>query len=234
LLGYNYLRFDDPLEFGQKYQIGGVSMRHASVLNWRFIPINFYYNFIAPAQFERYFPFIQVVRGYAGGVPPTYLGYENPYGVLVNLPAVWLAVLAPLVWWQRRRVGGDLGGWVALLAWHFAAIAGMVLVFGGATNRYMVDFLPSLLLLAGIGLLAMGAWVQDRRWRRGLVWLVVGGLTLYSSTFTLLATVQYNGLFKLQRPELHRRLAAGLNQPVYWWEQWRGADYGQCCPIISC
>lgn len=225
LLAYNYQRFDDPLEFGQKYQIGGVSMRHFSVLNWNFIPINFYFNFTATAQFARYFPFVEVIRGYAGGQPANYLGFENPYGVLPNLPVVWLALLAPAAWLLRARARG-LGRWVLILGWHAAAITGMVLMFGGATNRYMVDFLPSFLLLAGVGLLGLAEWCRSRPRMRRALFAGAAGLTVYSSAFTLLAAVQYNGLFQRQHPELYASLAKWFNRPVYAWERWHGREYG--------
>ncbi|HWA10161.1 MAG TPA: hypothetical protein VG838_11980 [Opitutaceae bacterium] len=225
LLVYNYQRFDDPLEFGQKYQIGGVSMRHFSVLNGSFIPINFYFNFLAPAQFQRYFPFVDVIRGHAGVPPVNYLGFENPYGVLPGLPVVWLALLAPAAWWAGRRAA-LLGRWLLLLGWHFVAVAGMVLLFGGATNRYMVDFLPSALLLAGLGLLALGEVTRRRpRLRRALL-AGAAGLAVYSSAFTLCAAVQYNGLFQRQHPALYARLARWCNAPVFAWERWRPPAYG--------
>lgn len=225
LLAYNYARFGDPLEFGQKYQIGGVSMRHFAVMNPKFIPINFYFNFLAPAQFQRYFPFVEVISGYRGSEPVNYLGHENPYGVLPNLPVVWLMALAPAAWWAARRTA-PLGRWLIILGWHAAAIAGMVLLFGGATNRYLVDFLPSFLLLAGLGILALGEFCRTRVRARWLALAAVGALVGYSSGFTLLAAVQYNGLFRLQHPALYASLARWGNAPVYAWERWRGSEYG--------
>ncbi len=78
LLVYNYERFGRPFEFGIRYQLGGYSVVHATLTSWRFFPINFYLEFLAPSQIQRYFPFFNVIRGYPGVRPAEWGGAEDP------------------------------------------------------------------------------------------------------------------------------------------------------------
>ncbi len=88
LLVYNYQRFGQPFEFGIRYQLGGYSVIHATLSSWRFFPINFYLEFLAPAQLQRYFPFFNVVRGYPGPQPLEWGGGRIPM-------ACWPTCLSP-------------------------------------------------------------------------------------------------------------------------------------------
>ncbi len=156
LLIYNYQRFGNALEFGIRYQLGGYSQLNLKLMSVKFIPINFYLEFLAPAQIERYFPFFQVIRGYPGIRPENWGGAEDPYGILTNMPFTWLALLAPIIWAVSFRSLRAVGAWLLVFGLGFCSVAFSVLCFGGACNRYMVDFLPMLLLVGAIGMLMAG------------------------------------------------------------------------------
>jgi tetratricopeptide (TPR) repeat protein len=77
---------------------------------------------------------------------------EDPYGILTNVPFVWLALALPLAW--RGRSGDDRRplGWLAAgLGWMTASGAAVILLLDGSCSRYEVDFLPALILLAVLG-----------------------------------------------------------------------------------
>jgi hypothetical protein len=226
LLVYNYLRFDSPFEFGQKYQLSGNPQLHAQLVAAKFFPINFYYYVLAPAQWERYFPFIQVIRGYPGVRPADYMGAEDPYGVWANMPFAWLALLAPLLWWRIYRRERDLGAWLRVLVVAFLVMAGATMCFAWAANRYMLDFLPLLLLIAAVGLLMAADRGADSRavrwfWRGGSMALIAA-----TAIFNILVAFQHNDKFRAGRADTFAWLANWFDRPALWLEGRLGQAYG--------
>jgi hypothetical protein len=226
LLVYNEQRFGQPFEFGIRYQLGGYSVLHATLTSWRFFPINFYLEFLAPSQIQRYFPFFNVIRGYQGVRPLEWGGAEDPYGLLTNMPFSWLALLAPLVWVAGFRRQRDLGGWVFIFGWGFLGVALPVLCFGGACNRYMVDFIPPLLLLALLGGLMLSRLAAGWRFGRGLVHTGIASLVAYTAIFNVFVAFQHHGFFATYRPGAFATLSRICNAPVLWWEARHPETYG--------
>ena len=226
LLIYNYERFENPWEFGQHLQLGGIEQTHLPSFSPRFIPVDFYYYFLAPAQFQRYFPFVAVIRGYLGARPDGYTGIEDPFGILPNLPWFWLGLLAPLAWAWRGRGHPELGRWLVLLGLCFFGIAGPSLCVNAAMNRYMVDFLPSLALLSAVVLLVVG--------RRGGMaaapWFLlragIAAAMFYSAAFCALAAINHNDIFATNEPAAFRAIAKVFNRPVLAWEASHPEAYG--------
>jgi hypothetical protein len=229
LLVYNNQRFGDPFEFGQKYQLSGNRQVDSDLVSPRFVPINLYFNFIAAAQLERYFPFVQVVENYPGRRPADYGGAENPYGVLPNLPICWFAIAFPLIWLRGRQRHAEVGRWFALLGGFFLAVAGAVLCFAWSANRYIVDFLPSLLLLAILAGFMVVAGLRPTSagsaWRRvsACVFLIFAAAT---AGFNVLLAVQHNDLFKQYRPNTFQSLATVFDAPALRWEEIVGQEFG--------
>ncbi len=226
LLAYNYLRFEDPFQFGQKYVLAGVYQLNAKLMDWRYLPVNFYYDFLAPSQIERYFPFFQVIRGYPWTRPEGYSGAEDPYGVLVNMPFSWLALLAPIWWAWRFRAHRELGEWLWLFLLCSGAVAMATMCFSWATNRYLVDFIPSLLLAASLGLLMGGNWGGPAMANRLLLRAGVFVAVLFTAVFNIFVAFQHNGLFKIYRPQTYETLGHWFNQPAFWWEKLHPVSYG--------
>jgi tetratricopeptide (TPR) repeat protein len=154
LMLYNTLRFDNPLEFGQRYQLGGERQIALQFFNLRYLWFNFRVYFLEPVHWNPHFPFVR-----EAAVPPLpsgYFGVQDPFGVLTNIPVVWLALAALLAW--RNRLGQPDSG----LRWFVAAVC---LLFGtcaltlglycSAAFRYEMDFLPALVLMAVVGILGL-------------------------------------------------------------------------------
>jgi tetratricopeptide (TPR) repeat protein len=128
-------------------------------------------------------------------VPPLPAGHglaeQQTFGILTNIPLVWLALAVPLAWRERSAEGRSvLGGFlaaVALLFWIGALTLGL---FFYAAGRYEVEFLPALVLLAVTGILSLeravaGQPVRRRAMRWG--WSLLLG---FSVAFNLLASVK--------------------------------------------
>jgi|GEM_PF-739485 len=225
LLAYNFVRFENPFEFGQKYQLSGNRQIDSQLVSFRFFPINAYLYLLAPAQLERYFPFFQVIRGYPGIRPADYGGAENPFGILVNLPVSWLAALAPLIWMRRFRRGSGLGTWLMIFGVSFLALAAAVMCFAWSANRYMVDFVPVLLLLALLGILMLSFAERRSPVSRMFVAAGVSGLVAYTLVFNVLITFRHE-VFRAHRPGDFAALSGWLDRPVFWWEKFHPVPYG--------
>ena len=219
LLAYNQARFGSPFEFGQRFQLSGNKQVDSQLLSFRFLPANFYYYFLAPAQLERYFPFAQVIHGLPWARPADYGGSENPYGLLPNAPFSWLALAAPLAWARWRGRDPRLGRWLALFGATFGVMAVTVMCFAWSATRYMVDFLPSLLLLAAVGLFALA-----EAGRRLLRWAAVAAVAV-TAVFVTLVTLRHD-VYRAHRADHFAGLARLFNQPVFWWEKSHPQPYG--------
>ena len=120
LMLYNALRFDNPFEFGWHYQLAGTRQVTRQFFSLRYLWFNFRVYFLEPARWSARFPFVHEIA-----VPPLpagyYTGAKHPFGVLTNIPLVWLALAAPLAWRGRSGQAGSI------LRWFVTAVA---LLFG--------------------------------------------------------------------------------------------------------
>ena len=169
LMLYNALRFDNPFEFGVRYQLAGQRQVTRQFLSLRYLWFNFRVFFLEPAHWSGRFPFVHDIT-----VPPLPAGYDTqpkqPFGVLANIPLTWLALAAPLAW--RGRSGQERGAlrwFVTAVALLFGICAVTLGLFWSASFRYEVDFLPALVLLAVVGILGFeralttpGLWRGDQ------------------------------------------------------------------------
>jgi tetratricopeptide (TPR) repeat protein len=187
LMLYNFVRFDDPLEFGQRFQLNEARQltQHFSP---RYLWFNFRVYFLEPARWSGRFPFVHAIA-----VPPLPTGHEvvqDPFGILTNIPLVWLGLAAPLAWrvhptGERSRLRAFLTG-IGLFVGVYALTLCM---YFGACFRFEVEFLPALVLLAVAGILGLEQALADRPiWRRRVRW-GWGLLLLFSVAFNLLACV---------------------------------------------
>ena len=227
LAAYNVARFGNWAEFGTHYMLAGGNQQKTGMWNLGFLPVNLYYYLVAPAEWSAYFPFVQVTGIAPFALPAGYFGEENMCGVLLTLPLIWT------LWWLWRRARSarqplpdSLRHWSAVAAGLAAGNAGLLLLLSAANNRYLVDFMPPLLILAFVGVMAWEQWA--RGWRRRLgrpVWLVALALTLF---FNVFVSFQHNDLLRVYNPAAYRRLAHAFDHVSGWWA---GATGGASGPL---
>ncbi len=156
LMLYNQLRFENPFEFGWRYQLATDRQVARQAFSPHFLWFNFRGYFLEPARWSARFPFV-----HQASLPPLPTGYDTqmtkqPFGVLANIPLTWLALAVPLAWWRRSgRTGSILRWFAAATALVFGTCAFTLGLFYASSFDYEVDFLPSLLLLAVIGILGL-------------------------------------------------------------------------------
>lgn len=212
LLLYNLLRFGSFTEFGTSYMFSGMHPQRDVMTSFRFAPVNLWYYLFAPAQLTAFFPFFQVIHMPWFAVPAGYTGEENVYGLLPNLPFLWM--LAAWIWCRR-------GAPVALRDFAlgaFALVAFNALVLcrlGGAANRYLVDLVPPLLPLACVGVFWAEEKVASTAGRVALRVLWVGTLT-WTLAFNVFVSLQHNELLRYHNPATYARLAHAFNHVSIW------------------
>ena len=212
---YNYARFGNILEFGQRYQLAGVEVAKLKLFSVEYGWFNLRHYLFAPVNWQMYFPFVREVT--VVKPPAGHLGTENPYGVLSNVPIVWMALALPLAW--RRQGPGGLRLWCLTLAVVTTACALPLFFFGGVTSRYIVDFLPGLVLLGVAGGLALeqaGAARPAWRWSARTAWT---GLLVFSIAVNFFISCEYGGWLRLRDPQGFHRLAHLFDTPVAWLEK---------------
>ncbi len=186
LMLHNALRFDSPFEFGTRYQLMGD--RPQEFFSLRYLWFNFRVYFLELARWNTQFPFVHDIR--VPLVPVGYARIEHVFGILTNIPLVWLALAVPLVWRaQSAESRFRLRGFVTVLAALFGICALTLCLYCSASTRYEMDFLPTLVLLAVVGMLSLErALACQPVWRRAVRWgwgLLLG----FSVTFNLLASI---------------------------------------------
>jgi tetratricopeptide (TPR) repeat protein len=187
---YNYLRFGNPLEFGEHYQLASDRQDTAQHFSLRYLWFDFRVYFLEPSHWSSYFPFVGQMTP-----PPLPTGHavvEDPFGILPNIPAALLALCAPLAVLARPPEGrAALGRWVAAVALVFGNSALIMDLFYGNCSRYEVEFLPLLILLAVIGILSVDRMLAGRSPWRFAVRCGWGALLIVSIGFNLLAGAEH-------------------------------------------
>jgi hypothetical protein len=222
---YNYLRFGNPVEFGLRYQFWFEDPAKTQRFAWSFFVYNLRTYWLAPAEWSRYFPFVTFIK-----LPPQpagFYGAEDPYGILPNLPFALFALGSPaLLGAGRPDAGGRLRVFSLSVAFTAASMSVVMAFFQASLNRYMVDFLPAVVLLACLGLFAVSA----RPWCRGTsaaaLTFTACLLSGYSAGFGVLASLRHNELFRAEHPVLYGRMAHRWNWLSYAYDRWHRTEYG--------
>lgn len=188
LMLYNQQRFGNLLEFGQSYQLGGDRQDRVN-FSLGYLWFNLRAYLLAPPGWSGGFPFVQ-----PAALPPPPAGHggvETPFGVLAVIPFTWFALAVPLAWrgfdGAARR---DLGLFLLAPAALFFTSALVLGGFYGTCDRYEVEFVPVLVLLATIGALGLDGLLADRGSWRLVARGAVGVTLLFSVACNLLISAR--------------------------------------------
>lgn len=146
LLGYNYLRFENFLDFGYTTLSGDPDIvenaQTYGLFSFRFAPNNLYVMFLKPPQINWGTPWPEIPKGALWPIDPTTTGMSM---FLATPPLIYLFRRYPKQWWI-------FGAWVAVL---FNVIMLGLYSNTGAHQfgyRYILDFLVPLVILLAVGL----------------------------------------------------------------------------------
>jgi hypothetical protein len=224
MAAYNDLRFGSPFDFGFRHLMNGEPVWKEDLFALRFFWYNLRVYAFAPARWVPYFPYATVARL---PVPPAgHLGSEDPFGVLPNIPFVFLAGVALVLAIRRAAWPRELRVFGMAVA---AAAIGTGLAtssFGGAINRYEVDFVPSFIVLACLGWLALVDRARPRTPSRRLAVAGFSVLLAFSVAFNVLASFGHNQLLRVEHPALYGRIAYRWNRLSLWLGELCGVRYG--------
>ena len=223
LLLYNFLRFSSFTEFGQNYQLAADNQNALRHFGLDFLWFNLQVYFWTPVRWMSYFPFI---FGADLPKPPVgQFGVENPFGILTNVPFVWMG----LGMFFSSSANGLLAVF-RLKYWFWSVfltfITSVIFIgcFGGACNRYQVEFLPALILIAVIGVFTLEERLLHSarifKWSTRILW---SGLLLYSVVFNFFASCEHWDLFRTRDPVSFSRLAHIFNSPIAYFEKFTDA-----------
>ena len=188
VLAHNYARFDQPLEFGQNFQLTSareLSNRHFG-LDYVWHNLRVYYLF--PLRWSWEFPFVSAQT--PSWSIPDYAGSEEMCGLGVTFPFLWLALAAPLAGWRRSRAERQtVGATVGAIAGLYLGVGLFLLTFFSTTERYLAEFAPALAFLALCGWLGVERWAQQVR---GGFWIFLPTVALAAATVPMGALVSFN------------------------------------------
>ncbi len=186
LMFYNVLRFDNPFEFGFRYQLAGDRQLTQQPFSFRYLWFNFRAYFLETARWSTRFPFVR--NTILAPSPPGHGPVEQTFGILVNIPLVWLALAVPLA---RRGRSPESRYCLDLFLSSAALLFGIAALTLGfyyyTAGRYEVEFMPVLVLLAVIGILGAERDLGGQPGRRRAMRWGWSVLLAFSVAFNLLA-----------------------------------------------
>jgi hypothetical protein len=205
LLGYNWARFENPLEFGLHYQLGSNGNGFPFTVGSLLRNLRVYY--FTRADVGWFFPFV------APGPKPVDYYFEQVHGQFWFLPFLAFSVFAVV------RCIGKGPGWIVartvLLAGSAWSLGSMLLVAMAPvqSNRYALDFHPMLFTVALSGFLAVAQ--AGRR-----VWTGIAGGWLAGLMFlNVAASWHVHHFFQEGNPRGYERVARWWDRAV--WPLWR-------------
>ncbi|MGH7941377.1 MAG: tetratricopeptide repeat protein [Limisphaerales bacterium] len=153
LMLYNFLRFDNPFEFGWHYQLNtSYDPTSARQFSLHYLWFNFRLYFLQWTNWSIHFPFLE--HAPLPRMPSDYdLGSAfGGTGILIRYPVLLFIAFVPSILERKlMETTSALRWFAAACLLLFIAGATTLCLFFSSSNRYEWDFLPSLLLLALIG-----------------------------------------------------------------------------------
>ena len=213
---YNYARYDSIFETGHRYQLGRdnnkVLYEKGAVINSEYIIPNAYAYLIRPPDWEAAYPYVTAPWVKDTSWPyfihlPPYFSYTEPVtGLLATTPYAWLSVIPFLAIVGRGVIGQAAARQPRIpgcIEEHRKPVNWMILWIGGAAfcefgivamfftsaMRYLVDVIPSLIILSTIGFWLVCRALVSRYFLRKVWFLTVSLAALISSAIGVLIEV---------------------------------------------
>jgi hypothetical protein len=218
LMAHNYARFENPLEWGQNYQLSGAYEGKLTHFSIRFLPHNFAVYFFQLLQWSAEFPFLKS-EGIEISHIPGYFGTEEVAGLAATFPFIWFLVGLPLVGW-RRDAEERRTMWVTLgcIAGYLVPVMALVMCYFSTTTRYQADFALMVGVMALLSMLAIERWAQHRAKPVAAgVRTTLVGVTIVTVVIGVFASFDYHGRsMQVTSPGRWQRLERTTHDFVSW------------------
>jgi len=216
LAWYNWARFGSPSETGFTYQLAGTYIqKHLhEVMSYRYFVQNIYNYFLVPPQIHDQFPFVFSNGGNIQSILP-FLDLPDFYntnpvtGLIYIVPFIFFSALSVVKRKPLHRTGIQPPETDPHFVWLTRTLVGCILialvfllVFFWAAMRYVMDFMPMLMLLSIIGYCQGYTSAKARGWERYMVaaGILIVGLSI--SVSLLLGISSSLKLFERKNPAL--------------------------------
>ncbi len=208
LLGtYNYARYGNPLEVGERYVIGEPPKDLGEL---SYLPIGLWSYLLAPPRLSVLFPFIATINpqiSYPFVVPAHYAA-EATGGLVPVAPIAIFVVALPWVWRYRSSSLGSLAPFLlTIVGVGVAILFFLAYAIFSATERYEADFMSLFLFSALLVWLSLSAHARGPR----RILLRVGGGLL--ATWGCVAGVAVSSSGLQNHPDAWRSLV-GVGSPL--------------------
>jgi len=228
LMAYNYGRFNNPLEFGFKYQQNALMSSGLPFVKAQFIWPNLNWYYLTPPVLNPHFPYILPIN--ASVRPSDYYGYERIHGQWLVM-VLFIICLAGLFWAKRSRIKMPRNLKLALLSIIFTHVSVFLalLTFGFRANRYVSDFQPALILALTITCGFIATHLKFKaKWLDRSKLLIFCILAISISVYNYLAGIQWMDRLANTRPNIYNKISFYGNYPSHWLYQLGLIHYGPC------
>ena len=216
LAWYNWARFGSLSETGFAYQLAGTYIqKHLhEVMSYRYVVQNIYNYFLVPPQMHDQFPFVFSNGGNIQSILP-FLDLPDFYntnpvtGLIYTVPFIFFSALSTFKRHPSSEQGIQSPKIDSQFIWVTRTLAGCILialvfllVFFWAAMRYVMDFMPMLMLLSIIGYCQGYTSAKARGWERYMIaaGILIVGLSI--SVSLLLGISSSLKLFERKNPAL--------------------------------
>jgi hypothetical protein len=205
---YNVVRFGSPTEFGTNYQLAAFNPKQFDFFALdRLVPGAWFY-LLQPPSFGLDFPFITLAPDYPGTLPDGFF-VEPVAGVVPVTPLLLFIAAVPALAWRsgerRTRELIGLGAVVVAVALLLPVIS--LVGFGGATERYEVDFASLLIMAAAIAWLWLADRLRGSAWpRRGVLAVGVAAIAFCAVANLAFSVNGYLDGLRVAQPGTYERL----------------------------
>lgn len=234
---YNYKRYGQFGEFGTSYQIAEmVYLAKMQNFDIGHVPFNFVNYLFATPDLSAHYPYFLFPGVWHWSIHPLpdCFGPELVPGLLICFPVSVFAFFSFFACVRDvRRLLPVLCCIWGLLVGTF----GCMLVFHAGIVRYMIDFTPSLMMCAAIGLLVVDGWVVNCRSFivKNITKIFCGGILLISIIMVVMFSLELHGTFRAVNPYRHARVALFFEKLSFWNKQLPGRVTGpleiSICPM---
>jgi hypothetical protein len=226
LMSYNFSRFENPLEFGFKYQQNALMSSDLPFVQSNFIWPNLNWYYLTPPVLSPHFPYVLPIN--ASNRPIDYYGYERIHGQWITLLLAFLIFIG-IIWTRKkqREIPINFKALIVSALIAFGSVFFVISTFGFRANRYVSDFQPALIL----GLTLIGGYIAaepraKKQIFNKLFTLTFAGLSICIAVFNYLIGIQWMDRLANTRPKIFEQLAYYGNYPSHWLNQLGVYEYG--------